>query len=163
MDPDAPLSASSHSELLRDLTPGAIDALVELAGPDAHSPLAMLEVRQLGGALRGPGGALSPMAHTDAAFSLNAIGVTPTPAQAAAVRTHLAKVATAMRAYATGETYLNFLDLEGATAERVRAAYSAADWGRLVRLKTAYDPDNVFRFNRNIPPAPTGVHESSHQ
>ncbi len=72
----------SHSELLRDLTPGTIDALVDLAGPDARSPLVMLEVRQLGGALAGPAGALSPMAHTDAAFSLNAIGITPTPERA---------------------------------------------------------------------------------
>ena len=56
----------------------------------------------------------------------------------------------------TGETYLNFLELDGATPERVRAAYSARDWDRLVRLKGRYDPQQTFRFNRNVPaPAST--------
>ena len=59
--------------------------------------------------------------------------------------------------YATGDTYLNFLDLDSATPQRVRAAYSEADWSRLVRLKDRYDPDNLFRFNRNIPPTTQGA------
>ncbi len=36
---------------------------------------------------------------------------------------------------------------------RVRAAYTAGDWDRLVALKNRYDPQNTFRFNRNIPPS----------
>ena len=52
MDPPDRLGFMGHIELLRDLTPDTIDALIDLAGPDAQSPLAMLEVRQLGGALR---------------------------------------------------------------------------------------------------------------
>ena len=141
-------------ELLRDLTPATIDALVELAGTGSGSPLVMLEVRQLGGALSGPAGALHPMAHTDAAFSLNAIGITPTPERDAAVRAHLKKVEQRLREHVTGDAYVNFLDLEGATPQRIRAAYSGDDWDRLVRLKAHYDPANVFRFNRNIPLAP---------
>lgn len=40
------------------------------------------------------------------------------------------------------------------TAERVRSAgYSAANWSRLVQIKSKHDPGNVFRFNANIPPA----------
>ena len=105
MDPVEPLAVLNHTELLRDLTPGAIDALVDLAGPDSQSPLVMLEVRQLGGALDGPAGALSPMAHTGAAYSLNAIGITPTPAQAAAVRIHLEKLEANLRPHVTGNTY----------------------------------------------------------
>ena len=99
----------------------------------------MLEVRQLGGALSGPATALSPMAHTTAGFSLNAIGMTPTPERAAAVAAHLARIEQRIGALATGDTYVNFLDLEGATEKRVRAAYSTADWQRLVRLKDQYD------------------------
>jgi FAD/FMN-containing dehydrogenase len=33
------------------------------------------------------------------------------------------------------------------------AAYSSTDWERLMRLKSRYDPHNLFRFNRNIPPS----------
>ena len=100
------------------------------------------------------------MAHSQAGFSLNAIGITPTPEQASAVRAHLDRVATVIRPYATGETYLNFLDLDGVTPKRVKAAYSAGDWDRLVRLKSANDPTNLFRFNRNIPPTP--IHPAMH-
>ncbi len=70
------------------------------------------------------------------------------------MRGYLGQVAATMRPNATGATYLNFLDLDGATPQRVRAAYSAEDWARLVALKARRDPDNLFRFNRNIPPGP---------
>ena len=153
LDPVEPLGALNHLELISDLTPDTIDALLEVAGPQSRSPLVMVELRQLGSALAGPAGALSPMAHTPARFSLNAIGVTTTPEQATAVRAHLAVVAAALRPHSTGDTYVNFLDLDGATPQRIRSAYSAADWDRLTRLKAHYDPHNVFRFNRNIPGA----------
>ena len=155
MDPVDPLGAMSHCELLPTITPDVIDALVDLAGPESGSPLVMLEVRQLGGALPGPATALSPMAHTQAGFSVNAIGITPTPERAAAVEAHLARIEKRIGALATGDTYVNFLDLEGATEKRVRAAYSAADWCRLVGLKDRYDPSNLFRFNRSIPGSAT--------
>lgn len=151
-DPVAPLPARSHHELLSDLTPAAIEDLVGLAGPDTGWPLVMTEVRQLGGALVGPPDALSPMAHTTARFSLNAIGMTATPEQDAAVRRHLVEVAERMAPHATGDTYLNFLDLDGATPERVRAAYSPGNWRRLASLKNRYDPAEVFRFGRRTTP-----------
>ena len=43
------------------------------------------------------------------------------------------------------------MDLDGASPERVKAAYSAEDWGRLMELKGRRDPENLYRFNRNIP------------
>lgn len=130
-DPIDPLPARGHHELLTDLTPGAIDDLVQLAGAEADWPLVMAEVRQLGGALVGPPGALSPMAHTAARFSLNAIGVTATPEQQTGVRSHLGALAERMARHSTGDTYLNFLDLEAATPPRIQAAYRPADRDRL--------------------------------
>ena len=70
--------------------------------------------------------------------------------QADAVRAHLARVADVLGPLASGENYLNFLDLDAATPDRIRSAYSSADLGRLVRIKAVHDPGNVFRFNRNI-------------
>jgi FAD/FMN-containing dehydrogenase len=46
--------------------------------------------------------------------------------------------------------YAGFLADEG--EERVHAAYPRATWERLAAVKAAYDPDNVFRGNQNIPP-----------
>ena len=58
-----------------------------------------------------------------------------------------------MRQSETGATFVNFLDLGGVTPEQVRAAYSPEDWQRLVELKDRCDSENLFRFNRNIPPS----------
>jgi hypothetical protein len=153
MDPPGPIGAYTHHELLKDLSQEAIDKLVEVAGAGSNSPLILLELRQLGGALERPPADLSPIGRRDSRFVMTGVGATPTPEVAQAVQAHLAYVAEEMRPYETGATYLNFLELDGASPERVRAAYSPEDWERLVGLKDAYDPDNLFRFNRNIPPS----------
>ena len=149
-DPIEPLPARSHHELLADLTPEAVGDLVAMAGAESGWPLVMTEVRLLGGALGGPADVLHPMARTRARYSLNAIGVTPGPEQSATVRAHLASVAQRMAPHATGDTYLNFLDLDGATPDRVRAAFTPTDRHRLSDLKNRYDPADVFRFGRRL-------------
>jgi FAD/FMN-containing dehydrogenase len=46
--------------------------------------------------------------------------------------------------------YVNFLGDEG--DDRIREAYPKGAYERLVQVKQAYDPGNVFRFNQNIRP-----------
>jgi hypothetical protein len=155
MDPVAPMGAYGHSEMLNDLSPETIETLVNVARKDSNSPLIMLELRQLVGALsRPPADLLNPMGRSDSKFILNGIGVTFSPEMARAVQAYLAYVAEAVKPHASGAQYVNFMDLDGATPERVRAAYSTDDWTRLVALKNKYDPNNTFRFNRNVPPSP---------
>jgi hypothetical protein len=48
--------------------------------------------------------------------------------------------------------YVNFLAADEDPG-RIREAYGAATFDRLVEVKTAYDPDNVFHHNQNIRPA----------
>ena len=153
MDPVDPMGAYGHVEMLRDLSPGTAETLVKLAGADSNSPLAMLELRQLGGALSRPPTELDPMGRSDSRFVMYGLGATPTPEVAQAVQAYLAYVAEAVRPHASGAAYVNFIDLDGTSVERVRQAYSPEDWQRLVALKDRYDPTNLFRFNRNIPPS----------
>ena len=153
MDPVDPIAAHTHVERLGELTPEAIATLVEVAGADSGMPSEVLEIRQLGGALGRAPARPSAIGHRDSRFIMMGIGAIPTPEVAERVWAHHARVAEAMRPFATGATYLNFLDLDDASPERVRAAYSPDDWQRLVALKNRYDPDNVFRFGRNIPPS----------
>jgi FAD/FMN-containing dehydrogenase len=47
--------------------------------------------------------------------------------------------------------YVNFVGDEGEAG--VRAAYPGATWDRLAAIKAAYDPENLFRRNQNVPPA----------
>ena len=153
MDPVDPMGAYGHVEMLRDLSTETAETLVKLVGADSNSPLAMLELRQLGGALSRPPADLNAMGRSDSRFIMYGLGATPTPEVAHTVQAYLAYVAEAVRPHASGATYVNFMDLDGASAERVRAAYSPDDWQRLVTLKDRYDPTNLFRFNRNIPPS----------
>jgi len=55
----------------------------------------------------------------------------------------------AMRPFAGGRVYVNYLGDEG--DERVREAYDP-NYDRLVALKTKYDPTNFWRRNQNIRP-----------
>ena len=57
----------------------------------------------------------------------------------------------AIRPFSTGGNYVNFQLAEDG-AERTAAAYRA-NYQRLQQVKSAYDPHNVFRVNRNISPA----------
>ena len=157
MDPVEPLGAYGHSEMLRDLSQATQETLLKLASAGSKSPLIILEVRQLGGALSRPPADLNPMGRSDARFILNGIGATFSPEMAQAVQAYLAYIAEAVKPYASGTEYVNFMDLDGATPERVKAAYSEEDWDRLVELKDRRDPHNLFRFNRNIPPSSAEV------
>jgi FAD/FMN-containing dehydrogenase len=56
-----------------------------------------------------------------------------------------------LRRFSTGGTYVNFLTEEEG-GDRIRAAYGA-HYERLAQIKAEWDPDNLFRQNKNIPPS----------
>ena len=56
-----------------------------------------------------------------------------------------------LRRFSTGGTYVNFLT-EEEQGERIAAAYGD-NLTRLVEVKTRWDPENLFRVNKNIAPA----------
>ena len=57
----------------------------------------------------------------------------------------------ALRPHSTG-VYVTFLGDED--PDRVRAAYGETTCAQAARMKARHDPDNVFRLNQNIEPAP---------
>jgi FAD/FMN-containing dehydrogenase len=57
-----------------------------------------------------------------------------------------------IRPCSTGGNYVNF-QLADDDAARTADAYGT-NYQRLQQVKADYDPDNLFRINRNIPPAP---------
>lgn len=55
------------------------------------------------------------------------------------------------RPFTAGRSYINFQTADEGQ-QQVRAAYGT-NYERLVEVKTKYDPDNLFRTNRNIAPS----------
>ncbi len=55
-----------------------------------------------------------------------------------------------LRRFSTGGTYVNFLTEEEGS-DRIRAAYGR-HFERLAAVKAEWDPTNLFRHNKNIPP-----------
>lgn len=52
--------------------------------------------------------------------------------------------------FSTGATYINFQTADD-DQERIRATYGT-NYDRLSQVKANYDPDNLFRTNRNVAP-----------
>jgi hypothetical protein len=57
-----------------------------------------------------------------------------------------------MKHHSDGRACLNFAGFGEEGEELVRTSYGAANYDRLVELKTQYDPGNLFRLNQNIKP-----------
>ena len=58
-----------------------------------------------------------------------------------------------LRPFSDGGTYLNFPGFLDEQDQQTRDAFGD-NLGRLAEVKRAYDPDNVFRVNHNVAPAP---------
>ncbi|GIF71574.1 BBE domain-containing protein [Asanoa siamensis] len=59
----------------------------------------------------------------------------------------------ALAPWVAGSAMVNFMGHYDAAAGGARRGYEPATYERLARIKRAYDPANLFRFNHNIAPA----------
>ncbi|TVZ88908.1 FAD-binding oxidoreductase [Streptomyces sp. BK340] len=91
-----------------------------------------------------------PVPYRDAPWTVHPFAVWADPADDERAVAWVRDVRAGVRPWSTGDVYLNLIGEEG--AERVRAGLGAGNLLRLEKVKRAYDPDNVFRFNHNIRP-----------
>jgi FAD/FMN-containing dehydrogenase len=140
MDPDQPIPDQGDGAFLADFPAAAIDALVALAGPDADTALASIEIRHLGGALARPAPGGGAQLSIDAQYLLGAGGFTPTPELAAAVRRHAQAVKDALAAWHASYDYYNFEESPAGAS----AVLPPASYRRLQKIKTTYDPDQAI-------------------
>jgi hypothetical protein len=146
MDPEPPVPAMGHHELLAALPDEAIEAFVGVAGPEAGSQLLLAEFRQLGGALGRPaehGGALPAL---DADFVMLGVGMPMPPERAKAIDEHLDLLHKTMEPWAAAGGYFNF-------AERpcdLDAILSAETCKRLAEVKRRWDPDDRIQANHAL-------------
>jgi hypothetical protein len=136
------------SSFLAGLPDPAIDVLAE-AHRSSPSPFNEIHLHQMGGAAARIGADRSAFGNRVAPFLLNIITRWLEPADDERNLTWARGLRDAMAPFATGGTYVNFLGLGDA---RVRDAYDAERYARLVDLKRRWDPTNAFHLNQNIAP-----------
>jgi FAD/FMN-containing dehydrogenase len=115
---------------------------------EPSSPMAIAQIRTLGGQVARVAGDATAFAHRQAPVMvtvINSFQGDPAPhlAWSDAFHAELAPKANGV--------YSNFLADEGEA--RVREAYPEATYARLADVKRRYDPANLFRLNQNIRPA----------
>jgi hypothetical protein len=132
----------------------AIDAMLAAVAPEGRpqSPsMNVIQIRILGGAMARVPADATAFAHRTAPLLAAAAAVGFDPATLEEQREWVDATYDATRHASTG-AYLNFLEKEGDS--RIREAYPPEIYHRLAEIKRRYDPDNVFRLNQNIQPAP---------
>jgi hypothetical protein len=144
MDPEAPLPYSGEGILLTDLTPAAIDGVVDAF---VGSPLLHVEVRHLGGAaaVRSPDhGVLDAIDQPFVAFTF---GLAPDAAALEAVDRHVKLVLGALEPWDSGRRYLNFAESQ----MDPRSIFPTESYDRLRRARARYDPTGLFVANHAVP------------
>jgi FAD/FMN-containing dehydrogenase len=138
------------SEYLPGIDPAMDGKVIESAGkiPSPHSAVILF---QLEGALNKLPADHSPVGNRDARFVLN-IGGSWDHEEEDKTNIQWAKDTwNDLRPYSTGGNYINFLT-EDEGPERIKAAWGSG-LEKLARVKAKWDPENVFRTNRNIKPS----------
>ena len=150
-DPEGPIPSHEWTSLLGELPDEAIETMIDLAGAGSSSPMSLVEVRQLGGALAREPEVPSAVGHRDAAFAFFTVGMAP-PEQVEEVHAYGTLLVEAMEPWSTGGAYINFLSSNDADPADVRRAYTPEAYERLVSVKSDVDSRNMFRLTHNIPP-----------
>ncbi len=138
------------ADFMAELPDEALDTLVRHATKPV-SPMSQILVFPGGGAIARVGEDETAFGQRTARFNVHYISMWAEPADTETNIAYTREIATAMKPWATGRAYLNFIGDEG--IDRVAAAFGPEKYAKLQELKAKWDPTNLFRHNQNIPPA----------
>jgi FAD/FMN-containing dehydrogenase len=135
------------SEYLRAFEPALFSRVIEQASRIV-SPHSAILLFPIDGAMNERPDDHSAVGNRDAKAVLNVAAAWESPADDEANLEWARTAWRDLRQFSTGGTYVNFLTEEEGE-DRTRAAYRG-NYVRLAQLKAAWDPDNLFRMNKNI-------------
>jgi hypothetical protein len=134
------------SDYLAELDDGFLETFRELAA-DCPIPLAQVGILHPGGALNDREGDDGAVGNRDARYVYGLIGAwAPDEPRADEFREWIRDGHERLRPYGTGGSYVNFQSADEGE-DRIRGAYGA-NYDRLMEVKRAYDPDDLFRWTR---------------
>jgi len=137
-DPVDPMPVVDRSIMLREFTAETAQVLLERTGPAATSPLVIVEVRQLDGALTRPGQHPSAFVHRHGDYNVLTIGMAFGPA----VPEYTDALFAALAPWDSGRVMPNFVPAHDAAS--ARRAYDEATLQRLAEVAETYDPAGVL-------------------
>jgi len=153
LDPSG-LNQYWKTEFLPGITSEYLD-IWRKAALSVASPMSYSVVFHIGGANNDCAPDDGAVGNRDARFVSGFSGVWPPGEDGRAIVANVRAAWHTIRPFSTGGNYVNF-QLADDAADRTAAAYGS-NLERLQRIKAAYDPDNLFRSNRNISPAGRSV------
>jgi hypothetical protein len=138
------------SSFLSELSDDAIDTLVERFA-QCPPPMSLIVLEDVHGeATRVPVDATA-VPHRRQGFNMGLYGTWLDPGVAEEHVTWTRGAYDAMQPFVSGLRYVNYLGDDEVGDDPIWAAYGP-NYDRLVEVKSAYDPDNVFHLNQNIRP-----------
>jgi FAD/FMN-containing dehydrogenase len=154
LDKGAPKGLRSYwrGEYLESLSDAAIDEFSRQSPQltERGKPFSQMIIFRIGQGVTAVPDDATAFSHRDANYLFHPISVWENAADDARLIAANRAFCEVMRPFGTGGAYLNFTP-----EDRVRDAYGAGKYSRLVALKDKYDPDNLFRLNQNIKPSQT--------
>ncbi|MFD4526186.1 FAD-binding oxidoreductase [Streptomyces sp. NPDC058470] len=139
-----------RADFVNDIPAEAVDAHAKF-GAELPSWKSTMHLYPIDGAVHDHTPTETAWSYRDARWASVFAGVDPDPANADLIKRWTVDYFDALHPYSAGGAYVNMMMDEG--QERVRASYRD-NYARLARIKADRDPDNLFRLNQNIEPAP---------
>jgi len=138
-----------RADFIKEIPDEAVAQHVKF-GNELPTPHSTMHLYPIDGAAHNVGKDETPWAYRDANWSQVIVGVDPDPSNNDKITTWTKDYYDAVHPYSAGGAYVNFMMDEG--EDRVKASYKD-NYERLVKIKSKYDPNNLFRVNQNIKPS----------
>ncbi|MFA8435023.1 MAG: FAD-binding oxidoreductase [Marinifilaceae bacterium] len=137
-----------RADFVKEINDNAVKKHVEFGNsmPTMHSTMHLYPID---GVVHQQGPNDTPWSYREANWAQVIVGVDPDPANREKITQWTKDYFDALHPYSCGGAYINFMMEEG--EDRIRATYRD-NYDRLVKIKTKYDPGNLFRVNQNIKP-----------
>jgi FAD/FMN-containing dehydrogenase len=136
------------ANFVRELTDDAIAAHLE-HGPKVPTVNSTVHIYPINGACHRVAEGDTAFAYRDATFATVIAGMWPDPAENEANTAWVRGMYDATAPHSEAGGYVNFMAADD--QDRIRDNYKG-NYDRLVDVKRAYDPDNLFHLNQNIRP-----------